>query len=325
MSSRATWVVGIGAALLLACAVAGCGAGSSAETTSGGGAASSAGANGSATGSGGAVFGEAPAVGAIVPAPQDRSAKGDSTATNGGSIKAENSFGPLIVKTAALTVQIGHDAFDGVVGEANALATRYGGYVVSSEVSGDKRRSGHIVMRVPASQFDPALKGAAGLGGGKVTSRAVDGQDVTPEYIDLNARLTNQRAQEQVLLRLMNDATTVTDTIRVQEQLSAVQGQIEQLEGRIRYLRDQASMSTLTMTLTQSGAVPAPPTEPNAISQAFRDAGSYALDVVTTVIAGAGLVLPLAILAGIAFLVGRAVWRRVERPEQPEQEAQASA
>ena len=74
-------------------------------------------------------------------------------------------------------------------------------------------------------------------------------------------------------------------------------------------------MSTITLTLTQTGAAPAAPSEPNAISQAFRDAGSYSLDVVTTVIAGAGLVLPLAILAGIAFLVGRAVWRRVEPAE----------
>jgi hypothetical protein len=326
MSSRTTWVVGIGAALLLACGVAGCGAGSGAGATHAGSAGSAAESRGAATGSGGGVaFGEAPAMGALVPAAQDQAGKGDSSSAGGGGIAAENSFGPLIVKTAALTVEIGHDAFDGIVGEATDLATKNGGYVVSSEISGDKRRSGHIVLRVPADRFDPALKGAAGLGGGKVTSRAVNGQDVTPEYIDLSARLTNQRAQEKVLLRLMDEAATVTDTIRVQSQLSAVQGQIEQLEGRVRYLRDQASMSTLTMTLTQAGAAPAAPSEPNAISQAFRDAGTYALDVVTTVIAGAGLVLPLAILAGIAFLVGRAVWRRVERPEQAEQEAQASA
>ena len=92
----------------------------------------------------------------------------------------------------------------------------------------------------------------------------------------------------------------------------------------MRYLRDQAAMSTITLTLAQTGAAPAAPSEPNAISQAFRDAGSYSLDVVTTVIAGAGLVLPLAILAGIAFLVGRAVWRRVE-PAKPEEKAEASA
>ena len=131
------------------------------------------------------------------------------------------------------------------------------------------------MLRVPVDRFDPALKAASGIGGGKVTSRAVNGQDVTPEYIDLNARLTNLRAQEKVLLRLMDEAATVTDTIRVQSQLSDVQGAIEQLEGRVRYLRDQASMSTITLSLTQAGAVPAAPSEPNAISQAFRDAGSY--------------------------------------------------
>lgn len=310
MSGRATWIVGIGAALLLASAVAGCGgAGSGSSTAAGGGSAAP-----------GAVLGEAPAFGAA----GDR-AIGDSSSKSGGGIAAETSFEPMIVKTASLSVQIGHDAFDGVVAEANDLATAQGGYVVSSEIAGDKRRSGHIVLRVPVDRFDPALKGAAGIGDGKVTSRAVNGQDVTPEYIDLSARLTNLRAQEKVLLRLMDEAATVTDTIRVQGQLSDVQGAIEQLEGRVRYLRDQASMSTITLSLAQAGAVPAAPSEPNAISQAFRDAGSYALGVVTTVIAGAGLVLPTAALAAIALLAGRAVWKRIDRPEQPEREAEASA
>ena len=221
-------------------------------------------------------------------------------------------------------MEIGHDAFDGIVTQANTIASEAGGYVVSSEVEGDRQRTGHIVIRVPSASFPAVMGNVQHLGDGKVTSRSVNGQDVTPEYIDLNARLTNLQAQEKVLLRLMNDAATVTDTIRVQSQLSGVQGAIEQLEGRVRYLREQASMSTITLTFEQSGAAAATPSEPNAISQAFRDAGSYSLDVVTTVIAGAGLVLPLAILAGIAFLVGRAVWRRVE-PAKPDEKAEASA
>jgi hypothetical protein len=306
----------VAAALVVACAVAGC-SGNSSSGSSAGGAASSVAAKHAAAPLP-AGDGTALGYGAAVPSESDTQAVKTNTGAGG------EPFGPLIVKTGTLTLEIGHDAFDGIVTQANAIASKAGGYVVSSEVEGDRQRTGHIVIRVPSANFGPVMGEVQHLGDGKVTSRSVNGQDVTPEYIDLNARLTNLQAQEKVLLRLMNDAATVTDTIRVQSQLSDVQGAIEQLEGRVRYLRDQAAMSTITLTFEQSGAAATAPSDPNAISQAFRDAGSYSLDVVTTVIAGAGLVLPLAVLAGIAFLVGRAVWRRVE-PAKPDEEAEASA
>ena len=316
MRVRGTWIAGMAAALVVACAVAGC-SGNASSGSSAGGAASSVAAK-HATAPVPAGDGTVLGYGAAVPSESDTQAVKTNTGAGG------EPFGPLIVKTGTLTLEIGHDAFDGIVTQANAIASKAGGYVVSSEVEGDRQRTGHIVIRVPSASFPAVMGNVQHLGDGKVTSRSVNGQDVTPEYIDLNARLTNLQAQEKVLLRLMNDAATVTDTIRVQSQLSGVQGAIEQLEGRVRYLRDQAAMSTITLTFEQSGAAAATPSEPNAISQAFRDAGSYSLDVVTTVIAGAGLVLPLAVLAGIAFLVGRAVWRRVE-PAKPDEEAEASA
>ncbi len=316
MRVRGTWMSGMAAALVVACAVAGCSGNGSSGSSAGGGGSSVAAKH--APGAVAAGDGSALGFGAAVPSESDTQAV--KTNTSAGS----EPFGPLIVKTGTLTLEIGHDAFDSIVTQANTIASEAGGYVVSSEVEGDRQRTGHIVIRVPSASFPAVMGNVQHLGDGKVTSRSVNGQDVTPEYIDLNARLTNLQAQEKVLLRLMNDAATVTDTIRVQSQLSGVQGAIEQLEGRVRYLRDQASMSTITLTFEQSGAAAATPSEPNAISQAFRDAGSYSLDVVTTVIAGAGLVLPLAILAGIAFLVGRAVWRRVE-PAKPDENAEASA
>ena len=316
MRVRATWMSGMAAALVVACAVAGCSGNGSSASSAGGGGSSVAAKH--APGAVAAGDGSALGFGAAVPSESDTQAVKTNTSAGG------EPFGPLIVKTGTLTLEIGHDAFDGIVTQANTIASEAGGYVVSSEVEGDRQRTGHIVIRVPSASFPAVMGNVQHLGDGKVTSRSVNGQDVTPEYIDLNARLTNLQAQEKVLLRLMNDAATVTDTIRVQSQLSGVQGAIEQLEGRVRYLRDQAAMSTITLTFEQSGAAAATPSQPNAISQAFRDAGSYSLDVVTTVIAGAGLVLPLAILAGIAFLVGRAVWRRVE-PAKPDEKAEASA
>ena len=230
MRVRATWMSGMAAALVVACAVAGCSGNGSSASSAGGGGSSVAAKH--APGAVAAGDGSALGFGAAVPSESDTQAVKTNTSAGG------EPFGPLIVKTGTLTLEIGHDAFDGIVTQANTIASEAGGYVVSSEVEGDRQRTGHIVIRVPSASFPAVMGNVQHLGDGKVTSRSVNGQDVTPEYIDLNARLTNLQAQEKVLLRLMNDAATVTDTIRVQSQLSGVQGAIEQLEGRVRYLRD---------------------------------------------------------------------------------------
>ena len=107
-----------------------------------------------------------------------------------------------------------------------------------------------------------------------------------------------------MLRRLMDRAVTVTDTIRVQNELSQVQGQIEQIQGRLRYLHDQADLSTITVSLREAGAHA--PGQPTAIGSAFRRGWDHAVSVVTAVIAGAGVVIPLALLAG-AGAGGRAL------------------
>src|SRR4029079_5475966 len=136
--------------------------------------------------------GSALGFGAAVPSESDTQAVKTNTGAGG------EPFGPLIVKTGTLTLEIGQHAFDGIVTQANAIASKAGGYVVSSEVEGDRQRTGHIVIRVPSANFGPVMGEVQHLGEGHAPSRSVNGQDVTPEYIDLNARLTNLQAQEKV-------------------------------------------------------------------------------------------------------------------------------
>jgi hypothetical protein len=142
------------------------------------------------------------------------------------------------------------------------------------------------------------------------------GEDVGQEFVDLGARARNLRAQSKALLRLMDRAVTVSDTIRIQNQLFDVQGQLEQLEGRLRYLHDQADMSTITVSITQTGAGHhahhhhAPPT---AIGSAVRRGWHLAVGVVTAVIVAAGVVVPVAVLAAIALIAGLRLAPRIRR------------
>jgi hypothetical protein len=158
-----------------------------------------------------------------------------------------------------------------------------------------------------------ACSGRCGGSGRQTPSRSPD-QDVTAEYVDLEARLTHWRAQEQVFLGIMAKAKSIPETIQIQQQLSVVQEQIEQLEGRRRYLEGQTSFSTVRLSLLEAGAVARIPEEERPQSVLARDwqrATGAALAVLggTIVVLGGlvplALVLTLPALALVMFRRGR--------------------
>lgn len=222
-----------------------------------------------------------------------------------GSIQSDSAaalpdIGPSIIKTAKIAIEVEGDTFQGSVQEAIDTAERHGGFVLSSQIGSDDERTGSIVVRVPAEQFESALSELKGLAvEGGVTSQKVSGQDVSQEFVDLQSRLRNFEAQETVLLGLMEKAATVSDSIRVQRELGNVQLEIEQLRGRLNFLEDQTQYSTITLGMSEAGA--AKPEPAGAIEKAWQNAKDTFAAVVTAVIVGAGFVLPLAFLALIAL------------------------
>lgn len=210
-----------------------------------------------------------------------------------------------IIKTGRLSLRLSGSAIAGAVPAVDAIASQYGGYTLSTESSGTKHRSATIVLRVPAAFFDRAMNDLRGVGHGTVLADIRSGQDVGQEFVDLGARARNLRAQSRALVRLMDRAVSVQDTIRVQNELFQVQGQLEEIEGRLRYLHDQADMSTITVSLTQQGTAHhhhhSPPT---AIGSAIRRGWDLAVGVVSAVIVAAGVIIPVALLVGAALLIG---------------------
>ncbi|GIW01327.1 DUF4349 domain-containing protein [Roseiflexus sp.] len=160
----------------------------------------------------------------------------------------------LVIKNASLTLEVVR------VADAEASirqkAEQLGGFVVSVQTygSGDSMQS-TIVFRVPAARFEEALSGVEGLAK-KVLSRSVSGDDVTEEYVDLESRLRNLEATRDRLLDLLARAEKVEDALQVNQALTDVQGQIEQIKGRMHYLKQSAAMSTITAELRP---VPPPP------------------------------------------------------------------
>ena len=234
-------------------------------------------------------------------------------AAGGGDVSAATlelpPAGATVIKTAEVEVRLEHDAFSDAMARATEVASRHGGFVVSS-TRGEPGR-GSVIIRVPADRFEVALGDVRALG--EVDREHVAGQDVGQEFVDLEARLRNLEAQEAVLLRLFDEAGSVADTIRIQHELSGVQLDVEQIEGRLRYLRDQTALSTITIGLTEEGAAEASP-----LGTAWRQAGEAIVATVAVIVVGLGYLLPLVLIGGLAFLAvrraGRALDERRLRP-----------
>jgi hypothetical protein len=215
-------------------------------------------------------------------------------------------LGPSVIKTADVTLEVGRGDLDEVVGDAVAVAGRFGGFVLTSTVEQEGRGTGTVVLRVPAGQFEAALGAVEELG--DVEAKTISGQDVTEEFIDLEARRRNLQAQEAVLLRLMRRARTIPGTIRVQQELQRIQLEVERIEGRLRFLRDQTELSTITAEFEEAGPAPAPA---GTLARAWARARAGFLAIISALIVGAGTVLPVAVLAGLVFVGVRLVAGRL--------------
>ena len=222
-----------------------------------------------------------------------------------------------VIKTGRLSIRLGHDGLSKAIDRAQQVVDSYGGFISSSNISSGRHETSTIVLRVPAARFDAAMRQLRAPGLGAVRSEQVSGEDVGQQLVDLSARARNLRAQSRALIRLMNQAVTVSDTIKIQNELFDIQGQIEELEGRLRYLHDQADMSTITMLLAQPAAAHHHHGQATAIGSALRRSWQRATDVVTAVIVGAGVVIPVALLALVALLAGRWLLPAVRRRTSP--------
>jgi hypothetical protein len=133
-----------------------------------------------------------------------------------------------------------------------ALAGEQGGYVAGSNVyQANNVPRGTITIRVPAENYEDTLAKLRALAI-RVESENSSTQDVTEEFTDLQARQTNLEFTETALQELLEERQRVgstSDILEVYRELTNVRGQIEQIEGRLRYLANQSALSTLTIEL----------------------------------------------------------------------------
>jgi len=153
-----------------------------------------------------------------------------------------------IITTGSMTIEVRD--LDRAVGELTRLVAQAGGFFAHKTVSAEEDwRHAELTIRVPADSFGKLHDGARALG--TVTRDEQQGEDVTKQWQDLEARIKIRQAEEQALVRLMARQGRLADLLEVEKRLWEVREQIEQAQGELRVLRDQVTLATLTVTLRE--------------------------------------------------------------------------
>lgn len=154
----------------------------------------------------------------------------------------------MIIRTGTMSIE--NDNFDETEAKAKEITKNLGGFITNStsQVNQSGKKQGSITVRVHADKYDELLAEMAKIG--KVMNQNITGRDVTEEFVDAEARLKTQRELETRLLQLLSEKTAnLTAIVEVEQKLASVRENIEKTEGRMRMLKDQASFSTVTVSI----------------------------------------------------------------------------
>jgi hypothetical protein len=133
-----------------------------------------------------------------------------------------------------------------------SLVKENGGFLSESNQSSYNREQQQASwkVRVPVDRFETFVSAVVRLG--EVRQNRIDSQDVTEEFVDLEARIHNKQEEEKRLLKHLDETTgKLEDILSVERELTRVRGEIEQMQGRLRYLANQSDLSTVSISATE--------------------------------------------------------------------------
>ena len=222
----------------------------------------------------------------------------------------------MIIHQASLSVNV--KELDKAQSNIEKKVDQYGGYIVESNVyqEDDQTSSGRMIVRIPEKNFEKFLLEAEGVAA-EVLERNVTGQDVTEQYVDLESRVKSKRAVEERLLDFMSKAQKTEDLLKISADLSEVQEEIEVMVGKMKYLENQTSFSTIELSMYENRVV-VPEIESKELNTWEKTKKQLATSTNSLLSAGSALIvffvgnLPVLLLLGaIGFIVFWIIKRRL--------------
>jgi hypothetical protein len=246
------------------------------------------------------------------------------------AVKADappNPVSPMIVYSATLDVIV--KDLDAATPEVEKLVASHKGFVAKSEVKGDSgaRRTATYTLRVPAAAFGPLKGGLLALG--TPERNVVDTQDVTEEFVDVEARIKNLKEQEDKLNELLKEKRKeekLEDVIKVSDRIYAVRGDIERAQGRRNYLQNRVQLSTISVTLREikDYKPPTAPTFGSRVSDTLQRSWEVVIDFAQGLAIAAVALVPWSPL-WVPALVGGLWLRRRARAAREADRAEREA
>ena len=224
-----------------------------------------------------------------------------------------------MIREGSLDMRV--ESIDTAIVEFQGVVEYFKGQVTSKNIRNSAQgiKSGSVTVKVPQENFYSAMTGLKEVDSVAIVLReTISGQDVTERYIDLETQLSNKQAEEQAFLRLLErEGDELADIISVTRELSRVRGEIERIEGQLRYLDSKTDMSTITVSLSEDKTVTIVDTwRPlQEIKDAVNDLLASLQEFLTSVIRFVIVFVPIGtlylIVFGIVFFVGRKIYRKI--------------
>ena len=214
----------------------------------------------------------------------------------------------MLIRTGSASIEV--QKLDPAILKVRQLATQLGGYIANSSITGgrDQVRSATLEMKIPAARYDQAIGGLGGIG--KVESVNTSVEDVGEEYVDVSARVANAKRLEERFISLLATRTgRLQDVLAVERELARVREEIERYEGRLRFLRTRAAVSTLSITVHEPIPILGQNPGDNPIIGALKQAWRNFVAFVSWTIASLGVLIPF----GALLIGGWYVFRRFRR------------
>ena len=240
---------------------------------------------------------------------QQEGASGSGNARNTKSLPKLTASS--IIRTASLSVRV--KDVPKALDEARTTTENAGGFVGNETTTRDGQ--GHertrVVLRVPTDKYDEVLADLEGAG--KLLDRTAKAQDVTDQVVDVESRITSQRASVARVRELMDRATKLSDVVELEGELSTRESDLEALLAQQSSLKDRTSLATITLSLSQTPVAKAAAKDD---SPGFVDAVAGGWHVFVTLLRwialALGAVLPFAAVAALLVVL----WLRLVRPRR---------
>lgn len=224
----------------------------------------------------------------------------------------------MIIHKAVMSVNV--KELDKAQSNIEQKVEQYGGYIVESNVyqEDDQTSSGKMIVRIPEKNFEKFLVDAEGEAA-EILERNVTGQDVTEQFVDLQSRVKSKRAVEERLLEFMSNAQKTDDLLKISSDLATIQEEIEVMVGKMKYLENQTSFSTIELSMYENRVV-VPDIDSKELNTWEKTQKQLATSTNALLATGSAFIvffignLPvLVILVGIAVVVYWIIKRRIRR------------